>query len=294
MAKFVRDQADGLRRLLARDFVRIVTVTSGCRKVGKTSVVVNLAAALTRAGRDVLIIDENADDAGHGLRLGVTARYDLLDVMEGRRSLEEVIVTAPQGMTMLPAGRALRVLADTNDATRGHLVECFRKLASPADIVLVDAVRDDASRLLPLDLPSHEIGVVVSSDAASITKAYALIKRITQSHAKQRFHILMNRVASEAAARDIFCNLADVASRFLCVTLDFMGHIPADESLKQSNRLNRPVVDAFPMAPSAASYRRMAELLGTWPCQDDASGGLQNFMQRLIQGSGPAAAGLTL
>jgi hypothetical protein len=51
---------------------------------------------------------------------------------------------------------------------------------------------------------------------------------------------------------------------------------------------------AFPIASSATCYRRMAELLGTWPCQDDASGGLQNFMQRLIQGSRPAAAGLTL
>ncbi len=294
MSKFVSDQAEGLRRLLGREFVRIVTVTSGCRRVGRTSVVVNLAAALARAGRDVLVIDENTGAAGLTSGLGVTAHYDLLDVMEGRRSLEKVIVSAPQGIAILPAGRGLRALAGIDDAARAHLVESFRRLASPADVVLVDAVAGDASRLLSLDLPSHEIGIVVSSDAASITDAYALIKRVSQRHAKRSFHVVVNRVASAAAAQDIFGNLADVASRFLCVTLHFMGYIPTDENLKQSNRLSRSVVDAFPIAPSARAYRRIAEVLGEWPCRNDADGGLPALMQRLIQANHPVAAGLTL
>jgi flagellar biosynthesis protein FlhG len=84
----MRDQADGLRRLLAKDFLRIVTVTSGRNRVGKTSAVINLAAALARAGRDVLVIDENTNANNLSGSLGLRARYDLLDVIRGSRQLE--------------------------------------------------------------------------------------------------------------------------------------------------------------------------------------------------------------
>ena len=48
MADVLQDQAEGLRRLLARDTVRVVTLTSGRAGVGKTNIVVNLAAALAK------------------------------------------------------------------------------------------------------------------------------------------------------------------------------------------------------------------------------------------------------
>ncbi|MFP4906257.1 ParA family protein, partial [Paraburkholderia sp. BR14261] len=58
MDKFVIDQAEGLRRLLAREGSRVVAVTGGAGSPGRTTTVVNLAAALTAQGKDVLVIDE--------------------------------------------------------------------------------------------------------------------------------------------------------------------------------------------------------------------------------------------
>jgi len=58
-AKAAIDQAEGLRRLLSRDALRIITVVSATAGVGKTSAVINLAVALARAGREVLILDES-------------------------------------------------------------------------------------------------------------------------------------------------------------------------------------------------------------------------------------------
>ena len=42
----IPDQAEGLRRLLVQDSLRIVAVTSGITGAGKTATVINLAAAL--------------------------------------------------------------------------------------------------------------------------------------------------------------------------------------------------------------------------------------------------------
>ena len=62
MAKFVSDQAEGLRRLLARHGSRAIAVTGGSAGVGGSTAVVNLAAALAAQGKDVLVVDEHAGD----------------------------------------------------------------------------------------------------------------------------------------------------------------------------------------------------------------------------------------
>ena len=72
LAKFVSDQAEGLRRLLARHGSRAIAVTGGTAGVGCSTTVVNLAAALAAQGKDVLVGDEHA-----GQPHAIVARPDL-------------------------------------------------------------------------------------------------------------------------------------------------------------------------------------------------------------------------
>ena len=53
------DQAEGLRRLLVLNQTQVITVVAGKAGVGRTSATINLAAALARSGKDVLVLDEN-------------------------------------------------------------------------------------------------------------------------------------------------------------------------------------------------------------------------------------------
>ena len=58
MEKLVLDQADGLRRLMAASTARRITLVDGSEDTGACSVALNLAAALTQQGRDVVLLDE--------------------------------------------------------------------------------------------------------------------------------------------------------------------------------------------------------------------------------------------
>ena len=98
MPKTIRDQADGLRRLLDRQGLRIVRLSSGAGGSGKTGAVLNLAAALAEIGRDVLILDENPAEHGVTAELGLKARFDLEDVIRRKRDLDEVLVRGPAGI----------------------------------------------------------------------------------------------------------------------------------------------------------------------------------------------------
>jgi len=288
----MQDQAEGLRRLLADDFVRIVTLTSGKRGVGKTSALINLAVALAKRGKQVMILDEHQGDHSVVGMLGLTPYYNLTHVLRREHTLEQVMLSGPEGIGVVPAGKSVQALANISAADLEWLVRSFAQLAHPVDVVLVDAVAGVASNVLPLSLAAQELVVVVDPQASSMTDAYALIKVLNQGFARRNFHIVVTRVASPEEAGVVFNNMAEVAKRFLKVSLDFMGFVPQDEKIHRATQLGRTVVDAFPASVAAQSFRNLAEKVEQWPRPGGGQGQMEAFMQRLVQSS-RATAGVT-
>ncbi len=129
MAETIHDQAEGLRRLLVQDFLPVITVASGSTGAGRTTTVINLAAAMAGNGKNVLVIDENAGANNVSAMLGISAHRDLLDVIRRDKALDEVIISRPGGLFILPAGRGMRVLGklsagDTSSFDRQFCASC--------------------------------------------------------------------------------------------------------------------------------------------------------------------------
>ena len=296
------DQAEGLRRLLARTALRVVTLLSGKSGVGKTTAAVNLACALARGGHDVLLIDENsAAGSGQpgsgniGTALGLKARYDLAQVIAGDASLEQALLPGPCGIRVLPAARAAQALPLRDPAAGVRLIDAFAGLAAPVDYVLIDCAGHDGSRLGGIDLgDSHDALIVLSRAASSITEAYALIKRLNQQYGERHFHVLVNRVASEREALTIYRNMAQVARGYLAVTLDFIGFVPPDEKLWQAHALSRALLELFPNSQSAASFRQLALTVAGWPAPQGPAVDLPTFAERLAVAGRLAPASMPL
>src|SRR5688572_26812793 len=102
------DQANDLRNLVLHAVrgvgpspdvppPKIVVVAGGKGGVGTTTVAVNLAAALAREGRRVVLAD--ADFAGPNVAelCGVDGAYGAADVLAGRRTVHEVLLRGPIG-----------------------------------------------------------------------------------------------------------------------------------------------------------------------------------------------------
>jgi len=283
MVEIVRDQAEGLRRLFTHDFVRVITVAGGKTGIGKTHVVINLAVSLARRGKRVLVLDGQHGKNNLAALLGLKPRYTLTQVIRRERRLEEVMVEGPQGIGIIQAAHGLKSLAYLDGADQDWLVNSFGQLSKHLDAVLVDA--GSVGNQSSLSMASQEIVIVVSGRHDSITEAYGLIKLLSRNFAKRHFHILVNQADTEYEARTVYHNMAQVAGRFLDVTLDFMGHIPFDEKLKQAAILCRPVAEVFPAAEAAVAFKNVAETVDLWPHPADDSARIESFMQRLIVSS---------
>ena len=281
--KFVSDQAAGLRRLLGQGSgLQVITVMSGRKGAGKTAATANLAAALARSGRDVLIVDQ--DRYGHGATgaLGLVPMHDVSDVLAGRCTLDKLILAGPDNVQVLPIGGGFNRLGRLSERDQDWLAQRFESLQWGVDVVLVDMEDATDPDALPLGLAATEILLVLPPGNDALTECYALVKRLAMNFGKRQFRLLLNRVESAAQAQAAARNFADTASRYLGVSIDYLGAVPLDEKLDRASRLQTSVIEAFPVAQSTSQFRKLAEGLLRWP-RPSSLGGVGGFMQRVIQ-----------
>lgn len=282
--KFVSDQAAGLRRLLGQGGLQVITVMSGQKGAGKTTATANLAVALARSGRDVLVIDQDQQGRGACAAFGLVPRYGMADVLAGRCSLEALILAGPENVQVLPIGGGFSSLGRLSERDQERLARSFNRLQCGVDVVLVDTEEATDPDALPLGLAASEIMVVLPPGNVAITQGYTLVKRLAHNFGKRQFRLLLNRMQSPEQAQAVGRNFAHTAERYLGVSVDYLGFVPQDERLTRAGQLRTSVLDAFPIAQSTSQFRKLAEGSLRWPsavCLDGVGG----FMQRMMQGT---------
>lgn len=260
MANFHMDQADGLRRMLAEPKPRIVTLLSTLGVAEKNVMLTNLTATLAHVGSDTILVDARYFD-GVGIHLNLASKNGLLEVARETCSLSEVITSVPQGFSVVAMSgeRVASVRENVTDDQR--LSKVFTVLAQQYGTMLVDAELDKNDRLPVTVLDDGMIGIHITGGAESIKAGYCLIKRLNATLGRRSFGILVTH-SEEDQARLVYANLAKTASRYLAVSLYFMGSIPSDDHLSRAAGLGRSVIDAFPMATASVAFRRIAGELG--------------------------------
>jgi flagellar biosynthesis protein FlhG len=263
--------------------VRVIAVTGGKGGVGKTSVAVNLATALSRRGRRVVLLDGDLGLANADVLLGLSPAYTLAHVLSGERSLEEVLVQTPQGFQLLPAASGCADLAQMGPEEHLALVRAFSSLPMQLDHLIVDTAPGLAHGVLQFSQAAQHVLIVLCDEPTSLTDAYALVKVLSRSHGVRRFFVLANQLHGECTGAQLFERFARVTARFLDVTVEFAGEVPADEAVRRSVREQRTVLEGYPGSPAARAFKRLAGYADTWPIPHGPRGHIEFFVERLVQ-----------
>jgi flagellar biosynthesis protein FlhG len=263
--------------------VQVIAITGGKGGVGKTSVAVNLATALAKLKRRVVLLDGDLGLANADVFLGLSPRYTLAHVLSGERTLDEVIIDAPQGFQLIPAAAGAADLAQLGVAEHVGLVRAFSALAARLDVLIIDTAAGLSHSVLQFSQASQQIMVVICDEPASITDAYALVKVLSRQHGVRRFRVLANQIRSPATGTELFQRFERVTTRFLDVTLEYAGEIPEDDYLRRAVRGQRMVLDEFPASPAARAFKKLAAHADTWPVADGPRGNIEFFVERLVR-----------
>lgn len=269
-------------RALRREPVQVVAVTGGKGGVGKSMLSVNLAVSSAAAGRRVVLLDGDLGLANADVLLGITPRNTLADLVSGRRGLDEVLTPVRPGLDIVAGASGVLPLADLDEAGHVGIVRAFSALTADIDLLMVDTAAGISPGVLQLTQAAQHVMVVVCDDPASVTDAYAVIKILSRHHGLRQFRVATNMTQEPQQGARLFDALRRVTERFLDVALEHCADIPADDLLRRAVREQRPVVEAFPGAPSAVALRRLATQIEGWAAPE-GRGNIGFFAERVAR-----------
>jgi flagellar biosynthesis protein FlhG len=263
--------------------VRVITVSSGKGGVGKSNVVVNLACAFDRLGLRVLIMDADLGLANIDVLLGLTPRFNISHVLEGKKRLSEVMVNGPGNIRIMPASSGIQELTRLSDDQKLFFLQMLDEIESEVDVLLVDTGAGISDTVLYFNVAAQERIVVVTPEPTSLTDAYALVKVLYTRHGERNFRILANSVPDEKTGKFIFAKISKVADHFLDgISLDYLGSIPHDSNIPRAVIQQKAFMELFPGTPASKAIMALAERIRkTAPSRNQ--GNLQFFWKRLLK-----------
>ncbi|HZX69570.1 MAG TPA: MinD/ParA family protein [Rhodanobacter sp.] len=255
----------------ARPPCRAIAVAGGKGGVGKSTVAVNLAMALSMAEHKVVLLDADMGLANVDVMLGLTPSRHIGHLLDGECTLEELMLPAARGLQVVPAGSGTRRLAQLNNGEHAAIIRAFDELAHPPEYLVVDTAAGLADNVTMFAAAASEVILVVCDEPASLTDAYGLTKVLSRDYGVRRVRMVANMVRNEGEARALHQKLARVSDRFLDVVIDFSGWVPHDERLRQAIRRQCAVVDVWPSSHSAQAFKKMADLVDKWAVPERAA-----------------------
>jgi len=261
--------------------LKVLSVTSGKGGVGKTNIVANLAYALSERGLRVLVLDADLGLGNIDVLLGLNPLYTLHDVLRGDATLEEVLISGPGGMRILPAPSGQVELTNLSEADRLRFLSAIDDLQEEVDVFLIDTGAGIASNVCFFNMAAQEVYVVTNPEPTALTDAYALIKVMSREYGEKSFKLIVNEVSGEREAVSIFSHLTAVCDRFLNIRLELAGFVPVDAKLSRAVRDQQLVAERYPEAISSRCIREVALAIERSPTAMFPKGNIQFFWRRL-------------
>lgn len=249
---------------IASQRAHIIAVTSGKGGVGKTFVSANLAAALTRRGQRVLVLDADLGLANLDVVLNLHPKVTLHDVFTGKSSLEEAILAAPGGFDVLLAGSGMVEYSRLTPEVRNQFMSVIQALTPHYDVLLLDTGAGISDVVLFSVSLASEVLIVATPEPTSLTDAYAAIKVLAIQQKRQHVRIVINQAARPGDGRAITSQLQLVLGRFVTtdsgvpLRLIHMGDIPSDPSVREAVMRRQLLLLSTPGCPAALAISQLA------------------------------------
>jgi flagellar biosynthesis protein FlhG len=263
---------------------RVIAVTSGKGGVGKTTLAINLAIALSRLQLRICLIDVDLGTANVDFLLRLNASYNLSHLLKGEKELKDIIVEGPEGLRIIPGAVGLADLANLSDWQYTRLIHAFNQLEQECDLLILDTGAGIAANVTNFLVAADTVLVVTTPDPHAILDAYALIKTLCSLKQNPNIKLIINRVESYEEENQVKRNLLNSCRSFLQQPIEYLGWVTESAHVTRSIRDITPFVISYPRSEAALCVAAIARKLAAVKpeAEREKEKGLRRFIDDLF------------
>ena len=280
-----------LKKNIKSEAPRVITISSGKSGVGKSNLAVNLAVQFAKLDMRCVLIDADFKTSKASALMGIEPKYSFLDVINGGKTITDILADGPAGIMFISGGAGFSELSVGTNRQNLHSVEDSNQISllnekiAPlddiSDIIIIDTGTGMSNMVVDFVSAGSENLMLITPEAASITDAYAVIKRAKEQNADLPvFGILVNRAESKSGGDEVFAKLERACNKFLGVELNNMGFLPHDANVLRAVKAKQPVSLLYPDSDLSKSIDQLIELLVSLDTKDIS---FQVFLSNLIK-----------
>lgn len=229
--------------------MRTIVIGSGKGGVGKTTISMNLALALTSYGRQVILVDANFNNPHIGLILGKSNFEDtIISAIEDKKKINEIIYRHQSGLKLIPGNISLEHLHKKDIAKFNALLPELKDYAEAFVIDIETGFNKDAIEVLD---NCTDIILVTTPDFVSVTETLKLLKIIREKNKEKILGVVLNM----HSGKSYDMNIQNIQS---LLEEKVIGVIPFHRTVKESMRMKYPVVYTHPNSPATDAFEKLA------------------------------------
>jgi len=254
----------------------IITVASGKGGVGKTNIAVNLALALIDERLKVCLLDADFGLANVDVLLGLNTEHSLVDFIEGKNTWEEVTVSGPKSLKIIPGGRALERPPQMKKNEKARVLDALHHL-SGYDVLVIDAPAGISEPVLNF-LQSAAIPIlIITPEPTSLTDAFSVLKIFLKRRPTAQVFVLVNQVKSLEQAKKVIQRFGAAVNNYLHTSIRPLGYVTEDPRVTEAVTRQVPFLHFYPETPASRCLRRIAANLTSNLIKAAAPGDLETL-----------------
>ncbi|MCZ0756668.1 septum site-determining protein MinD [Anoxybacillus sp. J5B_2022] len=232
-----------------------IVITSGKGGVGKTTTTANLGTALALLGKRVCLVDTDIGLRNLDVVMGLENRiiYDLVDVVEGRCTVQKALVKDKRfddKLYLLPAAQT----SDKSAVTPEQMKQLVDELKQDYDYVLIDCPAGIEQGYKNAVAGADEAIVVTTPEVSAVRDADRIIGLLEKEEHIKPPRLVINRIRSHMVKSG---DMLDIDEIVMHLSIDLLGIIADDENVIKASNNGEPIV-LDPTSKASIAYRNIA------------------------------------
>lgn len=223
---------------------RIMTVTSGLARVGKSQLAINLGLELVRRGRWVGLFHDQADAASIDRLLSLPqALYR--EQHDDEERLSDVLRCGYQGADIISCQLPLSEWAHSDPERVAHCINDL-DIDEGYDDLIIDTSGMSGHEQLACCLASGMVVMVVTPEAAAQAEAFALLRILKLNGYNGPLRLLVNRARYAVDAGDIHQLFSQRVKSYLGMDIPLLEVMLEDEHIPMAEHARQAFSTVFP------------------------------------------------